>query len=180
MADNEKIGGITDELDEHLTTPPVKKAGFLPILLKWIVVVLAAVIFIVTVVVITANFMSRRGANHTAYPVSEEYQRDTRELLQFYDMGIIRTNSADTIPAPIVVNVAIGYPMNDKATQQELSGRVIELKDFLRSFFQKKTAAELRQEQKIKIEIRNEINDNILSKTKIKDIRFTQYDILEP
>jgi len=56
---------------------------------------------------------------------------------------------------------------------------LVELKDFLRSYFQNKTVAELRQEEKIKIEIRNEINDNILSKSKIKAVAFTQYDIIE-
>ncbi|HOT63377.1 MAG TPA: flagellar basal body-associated FliL family protein, partial [Treponemataceae bacterium] len=64
-------------------------------------------------------------------------------------------------------------------TPTELSARLVELKDFLRTFFTRKTAAELKNEDKIKIEIRNAINDNILSKSKIKDVRFTQYDIVE-
>ena len=78
-----------------------------------------------------------------------------------------------------MVDVAIGYGFDDKIAPAELSSRIVELKDFLRSFFQKKTAAELRNEEKIKIEIRNYINDNILSKSKIKDVRFTKYEIVE-
>ncbi|OQB04620.1 MAG: flagellar basal body-associated protein FliL [Spirochaetes bacterium ADurb.Bin215] len=38
---------------------------------------------------------------------------------------------------------------------------------------------ELKNEDKIKIEIRNQINDNILSKSRIKDVRFTKYEIVE-
>jgi len=69
--------------------------------------------------------------------------------------------------------------MDDKTTPTELTSRLVELKDFLRSFFQRKSAAELRNEEKIKIEIRNSINDNILSGSKIKDVRFTKYEIVE-
>ncbi len=80
------------------------------------------------------------------------------------------------------MSVALGYPLNDKTAQQELSARLVELKDFLRSYFQRKTLSELRpeHEQKVKIEIRNEINDNVLSRSKVKDIRFTQFDVLKP
>lgn len=156
-----------------------KKAGLLPTLLKYIALALAALIFIVTVVVITVNMLSKRGQSHTEYPIAEEY-RDSREILQYYSaIGTVKTSTRDAVPGTVVVNVELGYPANDKTTPQELTARLVELKDFLRSYFQNKTVVELRQEEKIKIEIRNEINDNILSKSKIKGVAFTQYDIIE-
>lgn len=85
----------------------------------------------------------------------------------------------DRTPATLVVKVVLGYTYNDKSTPQELTARKVEIIDFLRSYFKTKTVAELQQEKKIKIEIRNEINDNILTKNKIKDVLFTQYDIVE-
>ena len=156
-----------------------KKAGFIPSLLKYIALALAALIFIVTVVVITVNLMSKRGQSHSEYPIAEEY-RDSREMLQYYSaIGSVKAFTRDVVPATIIVNVELGYPQNDKTTSQELTGRLVELKDFLRGYFQSKTIAELKQEEKIKIEIRNQINDNILSKSKVKAVAFTQYDIIE-
>ncbi|MGP1432117.1 MAG: flagellar basal body-associated FliL family protein [Treponema sp.] len=170
--------GMEDALPSDSSVKP-KKAGLLSTLLKYIALALAALIFIVTVVVITVNLLSRNGKSHSEYPIAEEY-RDSREILQYYSaIEAVKTSTRDTVPGTVIVKVELGYPANDKATPQELTARLVELKDFLRSYFQNKTIAELRQEEKIKIEIRNEINDNILSKSKIKGVAFTQYDIIE-
>ena len=175
---------LTDEhgMDENIGVDnPVKakKAGLIPTLLKYIAITLAALIFIVTVVVITVNLMSKRGQSQSEYPIAEEY-RDSREMLQYYSaVGAVKAFTKDVIPATVIANVELGYPQNDKTTSQELTARLVELKDFLRFYFQSKTIAELKQEEKIKIEIRNQINDNILSKSKIKAVAFTQYDIIE-
>lgn len=156
-----------------------KGSGMLPQLLKWVGIVLGALIFIITVVVITVNIMGGSGKNQTAIPTSEEYT-GLREVLQWWQaVGVIKTKTSDAIPASVVVDMAFGYPLEDKATPAELSSRLVELKDYLRSFFNRKTVAELKNEEKIKIEIRNAINDNILSKSKIRDVRFTQYEIVE-
>ena len=111
--------------------------------------------------------------------IPEEY-RDSKDVLQYYsEVGAIKIFTKDVVPGTIVVNVELGYSQNDKTTSQELTARLVELKNFLRTYFQSKTIAELKQEEKIKIEIRNQINDNILSKSKIKAVAFTQYDIIE-
>jgi len=155
-----------------------KGGGMLPQLLKWIAIVLGSLVFIVTVVVVTVSIMGGSGKNQTAVPVSEEYT-GLREVFQWYTaVGTIQTRTSDAIPASVVVEMAFGYT-DEKTTPTELTSRLIELKDFLRSYFQQKTAAELRNEEKIKIEIRNSINDNILSNSKIKDVRFTKYEIVE-
>ena len=113
-------------------------------------------------------------------PSSGEY-RETRDVLQWYqDVGVLKIPTADTPSLSLLVDIVLGYTKNDKATLQELSERKVEIIDFLKSYFKSKTAAELRQEEKIKIEIKHEINDNVLTKNKIKDVRFTQYDITEP
>lgn len=157
-----------------------KISGLIPQLLKWIAIVVAALIFIVTIVVITVNILGGSGKNMTTVPISEEYA-GAREILQWYrePIGVIQTRTNDEIPASVVAEVALGYTAEDKTTPAELSARIVEIKDFLRSFLQSKTAMELKNEEKIKIEIRNQINDNILSKSRIKDVRFTKYEIIE-
>ena len=170
--------GMEDNIDVE-NPVKAKKTGFIPMLLKYIALALAALIFIVTVVVITVNLMSKRGRSQSEYPIAEEY-RDSREVLQYYSaIGAVKAFTCDVVPGTVIVNVELGYPQNDKTTSQELTARLVELKDFLRGYFQSKTIAELKQEEKIKIEIRNQINDNILSKSKVKAVAFTQYDIIE-
>ncbi len=156
-----------------------KGSGFFLNLLKWVAIALGALIFIVTVVVITVNVMGLTGRSSTAVPVSEDYI-PLQEPLEWYQaLGTIQTRTSDTIPASIMVEIALGYTVGDKNAPTELASRSIELRDFLRSFFHGKTAAELQNEGRIKIEIRNFINDNILTRTRIRDVRFTRYDIIE-
>ena len=60
--------------------------------------------------------------------------------------------------------------------------RSVEIKDFLRRYFSGKTAAELKNvdnEDKLKMEIRNGINDKVLSGSKIRDVSFDQKDVIE-
>ena len=112
--------------------------------------------------------------------ISEEYL-DSHEIRQYYSaIGAIKAVTCDVVPATVIVNVELGYLQNDKTILHELAYRLLDLRDFLRSYFQNKTVAELKQEEKIKIEVRNEINNNILSKSKIRSVIFTQYDIIEP
>lgn len=168
-----------DSGDAGVADGSSKGAGLLPQLLKWIAISLGALIFIVTVVVITVNVMGLTGRSTTTAPVSEEYIGQQDVLDWYQAVNTIQTRSADTIAASIMVDVALGFTFGDKSTPAELSSRIVELRDFLRSFFNSKTVSELKNEAKIKIEIRNYINDNILTRTKIRDVRFTRYDIIE-
>lgn len=180
MSDNDLMddGGDIQDSASLSMQPSKRGGGFLSGLIKWIVIVLAALIFTVTVVIVTMNIRDKKGRNHSEYPISEEF-RETREILQWYQaIGVIKVNTSDRIPATLIVDIALGYTNNDKAAPAELSARKVELIDFLQTYFNRKTAAELTQREKVRIDLRNEINDNILTKNKIKDVRFTQYDII--
>ncbi|MBQ1628074.1 MAG: flagellar basal body-associated FliL family protein [Treponema sp.] len=155
--------------------------GALPELLKWIAIALGAIILIVVIVVVTFNILSKNTPSTPSVPISDEYVTQ-REILDWYtSLGAIRTKTSDDISASVVVDIALGYKKDDKATSTEITQRNIELKDFLRRYFTEKTIAELKpqNEQKLKIELRNAINDEILSTSKIKDISFLQLDVLE-
>jgi len=116
----------------------------------------------------------------TFLPNSEEF-RDKIDPLQYSQIiEELRVKTKDSVPSSLIVKVAFGYSSNDKSTAQNISSRKVEITDFLRAYFQSKTVSELKQEEKIKIEIRNEMNDNFLTRNKIKDVRFTKYDIIEP
>lgn len=155
--------------------------GALPGLLKWVAIALGAIILIVVIVVVTVNILSKNTTGTPSIPISDEYVTQ-REILDWYtSLGAIRTKTSDDISASVVVDIALGYKKDDKATSTEITQRNIELKDFLRRYFTEKTIAELKpqNEQKLKIELRNAINDEILSTSKIRDISFLQLDVLE-
>ncbi|MDE7227311.1 MAG: flagellar basal body-associated FliL family protein [Treponemataceae bacterium] len=179
MADDDDL----DMGDDDGASAPKKGGGgggFLTTLLKFIALGLGAVILIVTVVIVTMKIMGGNSSQQMTVPVTEEYSA-TRELLDWYtSLGSLRTKTSDAIPASVVVDVVLGYKKEDKATSTEITQRSIELKDFLRRYFTQKTAEELapQNEENLKIEIRNAINDQILSSSKIKDVRFMQLDVI--
>lgn len=182
MADDDNLN--IDDSDLGASAPEKKSKGLgalLPVLLKWIGIAIGAILIIVTVVVITMKIMGTNNAAQSAIPVSAEYV-GTREVLSWYSsLGSIRTKTSDTLPASVVVEVVLGYKIDDKATSTEITSRQIEIKDFLRRFFTEKIITELRpqNEDKLRIEIRNSINDEILSTSKIKDVRFLTLEVVE-
>ena len=75
-----------------------------------------------------------------------------------------------------------GYKKDDKATSTEITQRTVELKSFLRRYFNGKTASELKNtnnEDAIENEIKNGINDKILSSSRIRDVKLMQKDVIE-
>ena len=180
MADD----GLDGLEDGGVSASSGKKGGMggaLPGLLKWVAIALGAIILIVVIVVVTVNVLNKNTTGTPSIPISDEYVTQ-REILDWYtSLGAIRTKTSDDISASVVVDIALGYKKDDKATSTEITQRNIELKDFLRRYFTEKTIAELKpqNEQKLKIELRNAINDEILSTSKIRDISFLQLDVLE-
>lgn len=181
MADDDEIN-----LDDGGSSTPEKKGGLgglLPGLLKWVIIALAAIIVIVVVVVVTVKITSKNSTQVTAIPTSEEYVSGQREIYDWYtSLGIIQTTTADDPPATVRVDVALAYKKDDKITSTEITQRSVELKAFLRRYFSGKTAAELRNtnnEDALENEIKNGINDKILSSSRIRDVVFQQKDVIE-
>lgn len=182
MADEDEGLGLDDGGDAGAAPAKGGKGLLIPGLLKWVAIGLAAIILIVTVVVITMKIMggNNSGAS-SAIPMTEEYTA-SKEILDWYtSLGLIQTRTMEANPASVRVDVVLGYKKEDKATSTEITQRTVELKDFLRRYFTQKTAEELRpqNEENLKIEIRNAINDSILSSSKIKDVRFMQMDVIQ-
>ena len=181
MADEDEIN-----LDDNGSSSSDKKGGLggiFPSLLKWIIIGLAAVIVIVVVVVITVKITGKNSTTVTAIPASEEYVSGQREIYDWYtSLGIIPTTTADDPPATVRVDVALAYKKDDKAASTEITARLVELKAFLRRYFSSKTAAELRNpnnEDALENEIKNGINDKILSSSRIRDVVFQQKDVIQ-
>ena len=104
--------------DNETTGESEKKSkgigGLLPTLLKWVAIVLGAIILIVTVVVITMKIVGGNTSQQAVIPVSQEYG-SKREVLDWYtSLGQVSTKTSDAIPASVIVEVVLGYKQADR------------------------------------------------------------------
>ncbi|MCR4741844.1 MAG: flagellar basal body-associated FliL family protein [Treponema sp.] len=184
MADENDVN-LGDEAGEEAVS--TKKGGKLGKLfsgfLKWIIIGIAAVIIIVVVVVVTIKIASNNKSSVTSIPSSGEYVSGQREIFDWYtSLGVIQTVTCDDPPATVRVDLALAYKKDDKATSTEITQRTVELKSYLRRYFTGKTADEMKNpnnEDALENEIKNGINDKILSSSRIRDVKFLQKDVIE-
>ena len=164
---------------------PEKKGGLSGLLsgvLKWVIIAVAAVIVIVVVVVITTKIIGKNSTQVSAIPQSEEYASGQREIYDWYtSLDTIQTTTSDDPPATVRVKIALGYKKDDKATSTEITQRTVELVSYLRRYLNGKSASDLRNasnEETLANEIKNGINDKILSSSRIRKVEFMQKDVI--
>ena len=182
MADEDNAGNLTDGLEGEASGGKKGGAkGVFPQLLKLILIGVAAIIFIITIVVITVKILNGGGNNQTAIPVSEEYTVRRESYDWYTSLDQIRTSTSDPVPASVSVTIALGYKKDDKIASSEITERRIEIIDFLRRFFSEQTVEELKpqNEELLRQQIRDQINDDILSNSRIRDVRFTGKDVVQ-
>jgi flagellar FliL protein len=75
----------------------------------------------------------------------------------------------------------IGYDQNDRNAQTELTSRLYELRDFVRSYFRSKYAEELDagNEERLKQDITEALNTRLLVNSKARIITFNQLEVSE-
>ena len=156
-------------------------ASLLPNLLKFVAIGIGALIFIVTVSVITYNVLNKGGQSQTNIPSNNPFVGSRPTYSFFTIIGSVRTTTKDTIPYSVSVDMILGYDENDNAAATELSARLYELQDFIRVFFKSKTADELRPENepRIKQEILEMLNTRLLNVARIRIILFKQLDVIQ-
>lgn len=182
MADEDSANDLGDGLEGD--APAGKKGGVkgaFPQLLKLILIGIAAVIFIITIVFVTVMILKADGNKQTVIPVSEEYTVRRESYDWYTSLDQIRTATSDPVPASVSVTIALGYKKDDKTASTEITERRIEIIDFLRRFFSEQTVEELKpqNEELLRQQIRDQINDDILSNSRIRDVRFTGKDVVQ-
>ncbi|MBP3365983.1 MAG: flagellar basal body-associated FliL family protein [Treponema sp.] len=183
MADESNADDLGDDIGSESSSG--KKGGLknaFPQLLKFILIGVAAVIFIVTIVVVTTIILNKGGKTPSAaIPVSEEYTVKRESYDWYTSLDQIRTSTSDPVPASVTVTIALGYKKDDKTASTEITERRIEIIDFLRRFFSEQTVEDLRpqNEEVLRQQIRDQINDDILSNSRIRDVRFTGKDVIQ-
>ena len=183
--------GDTDDLDldggeVHGPESSVKKSsGFgalLPNILKFVAIGIGALIFIVTVVVITFNILNKGGKSQTStIDPNSPYEGRRIELSYFTLIGQITTNTRDVQQHSVTVDMIIGYDLDDNTASAELTQRQYQLRDFVRNYFASKTADELRPENEIRLknDIKEILNRSFLDKARVRLILFNKLDVME-
>jgi flagellar FliL protein len=164
-----------------------KKGGalgaLLPTILKFAAIGLGALVFIVTVAVITYNLMNKGGKTQTVVTdPSSPYIGKRPNYAMYTGIGPITTKTRDsesTYTVTVVMN--LGYDMEDTAASSELSGRQYELRDFVRSYFTGKYATELmpENESRLKQDIKEILNTRFLDTAKVRIVLFDKLDVME-
>jgi flagellar FliL protein len=181
-SDDLDLGGEDSAGTQSSTKKPSGLAALLPNLLKFIAIGLGALIFIVTVVVITVNILGGGGKSQTVVTdPSSPYIGKRPEYTMFTAIGVVRTRTRDVSSHAVVIDMVIGYDLNNNAAATELTSRLYELRDFVRSFFSGKYAVELQPENEaqLKQEIIEYLNTRVLDTAKARMILFNQLDVME-
>jgi flagellar FliL protein len=155
--------------------------NLLPTIFKFVAIGLGALIFIVTVSVITYNIMNRGGRSQTVVGDPSSPYEGRRPIFSHYTgIGTITVRTRDVVPSTVTVEVIIGYDLNDQAASMEFINRQHALRDFMRRYFSSKTAAELapEREEQLKREIREQLNTRFLDTARAREILFTRFDLM--
>ncbi|MDC7125700.1 MAG: flagellar basal body-associated FliL family protein [Spirochaetales bacterium] len=172
-------GGDGGALDAGQPSSPSAIKELLPKILKWVAIVVVAIIFIVTVVFFTMKVMNQGTTNQSYAVQSPEYETEP-EVYSWYGLDEIRTRTADKNPATVIIKAKLGYEWENADIQTDLIQRSEIIYDAMRQFLSSKTAAELtpQTEMQIKQEMKEKIN-RLISAGKIQEIVFMEYNIFQ-
>jgi len=157
--------------------------NLLPTILKFVAIGVGALIFIVTVSVITYNIMNKGGKSQTVISDPSSPYVGKREVYGMYTMiGSVTTKTKDPSPgSSVTVDMIIGYDLDDSNASAELIARQYELRDFLRRYFTGKYASELapEREEELKNDIREQLNTRFLDTARARIILFNKLDVMD-
>jgi len=185
MSDSDALDMEEGEAPEGGAGAKKKKGGLgalLPTLLKFVAIGIGALLFIVTVSVITYNIMNDGGKTQTNVTDPSSPYIGRKPIFAWYtDIGTVTTKTRDEMSHSVSVVMNIGYDLTDATAYSELSGRKFELQDFVRRYFAGKYAEELKpeNEERLKQEIKETLNKRYLETARVRDITFTKFDVME-
>ncbi|TVQ39963.1 MAG: hypothetical protein EA384_05175 [Spirochaetaceae bacterium] len=186
MSDNEMFDAEDEVAGEEIASGG-KRIGFLPgiviQILKWTGIVLGAIIFVVTIVVVTLNFMGDGFATQSRIPAESEAYADRRPILDWYSgIGELRGQTADDARHTFIIQPHIGYDQENRAVQNELIQRNIQIREEILLYFSSRRASELEgveNRNRIKQDLVTRINNNIMRSGRIRDVAFDAFQIVD-
>lgn len=145
--------------------------------------IFATVTFLTTSSVITYKLMNKGGKQQTEIiEPSSPYIGKHPEYAMYTLIGPVSTRTKDDAKSySVQVDMILAYDFNDNVTQVELVSRQYELRDFVRSYFTGKYAAELvpENEAHLKQDIKEILNTRFLDKARVRLVLFNKLDVME-
>jgi flagellar FliL protein len=180
MADDEQ------QFDEEreVTTEEVeagKKLGFLPAIvfqiLKWVLIIVAGIILVVTISVITFNLLFKGKVSESPAASSQEYKDNKTIYEAFTNIDTIRGPTSDKPPKQFMAILTIHYAKGKTTTQSELIARTQDIHNLLFIFLSNRTAEQLGSKYFIEIQdaLTERINDTMIEK--IEAIKIQELDV---
>lgn len=148
-------------------------------ILKWTAIVLGAIIFVVTVVVITLNILQGGQTTGAPPPSSEQHEAEMPAFDYYGGIGEIRGNTVDG-NSTFIVEIQLGYEQEDTRTQAALSSRTPRIRDYVRNFLATKTTEELNptNERELKTRMQEQINTLLGGAGQVREVIFDEYQVV--
>lgn len=157
-------------------------SGLLFQALKWIAIIIGAVIVIVTIVVITVNRLENRRLQSTrGVQLSNEFTAQPPILEWYSGIEEVRGSTANETTQTFIVFPHIGYDQEDRAVQNELIARTIQIRELMAFYFGSRLSDDLKgveNRQRVKSDLTRQIN-RIMTNGKIRDVAFDTYQLLD-
>jgi flagellar FliL protein len=186
MSDHDDDVMDGEDIQDTSAAPKKKKmnaiGAILPTILKFAAIGIGALIFIVTVSVITYNIMNTGGRTQTVVTDPTSPYVGRRPIFAtFTDIGMVNTRTRDERSHTVSVIMHLQYDLDDATAFAELNGRRHELQDFVRRYFAGKFAHELRpeNEDRIKRDIQEILNNRFLDTGRVRGVLFNRLDVTE-
>jgi flagellar FliL protein len=98
----------------------------------------------------------------------------------FSALPVIRATTKDPSPYSVVVEIVLGYDLNNATAATELTSRLVELQDFVRNYFSSKYNADLQpdKEEQLKHDLIEKLNRR-LNTAKVRAVFFKQLSTME-
>ncbi|MDR2783040.1 MAG: flagellar basal body-associated FliL family protein [Treponema sp.] len=152
----------------------------LPNLLKFLAIGLGMLILIVTISVITFNILNKGGKSQTVVTDDVTYEGTRPQYSMFSALPVIRAMTKDPSPYSVVVEIVLGYDLNNATAATELTSRLVELQDFIRNYFSSKYNVDLQpdKEEQLKQDLIEKLNRR-LNTAKVRAVFFKQLSTME-
>lgn len=135
-------------------------------------------IYHIDVYTLLNDYIDAYTSTNTYIPTSSLVISSSSIYDWYEDLGLIKTNTADNYI--IKIGIYLGYINNDSFSENEIELKKNEIRDFLIRYFNGKMLDELTEEdEKIKLEMRNGINDKIFLNKVIKDIAIGTFKLVD-
>ncbi len=187
MAERDIDIQIEDDQEEMSPGPGAKQArgnfsGIFIDILKWAVIILAAIVFIVSVVIVTLQILRSNDAlGASNLPDVVVFQDNIPDELDWYtQLGDIRGSTIDEPRKTFIISPVIGYTVESNAVLQELIRRSPQIKERIRIYFASRSAVELEGAENY-IRIKNELREQVnrIMRQKIREVVFDTFQILD-